>query len=444
MRLPALCFLIILLVGSGPLTAQELFEPDMNQASAWNVVQDADTQVAFGFDYSTLGIPPAPNGDDTLGIRLAANVIEPGVAASISVSPKDLSFGGQYLVLVDVWFNYYGEPDNIGTTEFGGVFVGFDPTAGETFDGGGLVASTDGDAARDFQLYKDTTEIRLDTGQYDIASQESADPEISAAFPGQEVPELQVDDGLFDPPNELVFADDGTMAFGWHTFLIEVDANAGTAHFMIDDLSIGTIDASVGDPVGLAGGVALTWWDAFASVCPVPEFAFGVFDNLFIQGRQPSVPGDFDGDGELTELDINALSQEIHGGGGNSLYDVNADGDVDLADHKMWVEELRNTYVGDADLNGEFNSSDFVAVFVAGKYETGQSVGWGQGDWNADLVFGSGDFVAAFVAGGYEKGLKPQATAVPEPAGGVLGCLGLLLGILTCRRCRNSGPSTAR
>ena len=35
-------------------------------------------------------------------------------------------------------------------------------------------------------------------------------------------------------------------------------------------------------------------------------------------------------------------------------------------------EDLANTYFGDADLNGEFNSSDMVQVFANGKYETGR------------------------------------------------------------------------
>ena len=35
-----------------------------------------------------------------------------------------------------------------------------------------------------------------------------------------------------------------------------------------------------------------------------------------------------------------------------------------------------NTYYGDANLDGEFNSSDLVAVFAEGLYETGQPGGW--------------------------------------------------------------------
>ena len=67
----------------------------------------------------------------------------------------------------------------------------------------------------------------------------------------------------------------------------------------------------------------------------------------------------------------------------------------------MWVDDLKNTWIGDANLNGEFNSGDMVQVFARGKYETLETAGWEDGDFNGDTLFGSGDMVAAFVGGGY-------------------------------------------
>ncbi len=85
--------------------------------------------------------------------------------------------------------------------------------------------------------------------------------------------------------------------------------------------------------------------------------------------------------------------------------------------------DLKNVYIGDADLSGEFDTTDFVQVFVSGKYETQQSALWEEGDWNADLQFDTGDFVAAFVDGGYEKGPRSQGAVnvVPEPSAMGLG-----------------------
>jgi hypothetical protein len=82
--------------------------------------------------------------------------------------------------------------------------------------------------------------------------------------------------------------------------------------------------------------------------------------------------------------------------------------------------------MGDSNLDGEFNSSDLVNVFTAGKFETGSPATWSEGDWTGDKVFNSSDFVEAFQGGGYEIGPRGAVAAVPEP--GTLGslCLGFL------------------
>lgn len=126
--------------------------------------------------------------------------------------------------------------------------------------------------------------------------------------------------------------------------------------------------------------------------------------------------GDFDGNGELNAADIDALTAESAAKTNASNFDLTGDGIVDVADVNHWAIDLKNTWIGDANLDGEFNSSDFVNVFSAGLFETNQPATWSTGDWNGDGVFSSGDFVAAFSDGGFEIGPRPQAAAVPEPA----------------------------
>ena len=91
---------------------------------------------------------------------------------------------------------------------------------------------------------------------------------------------------------------------------------------------------------------------------------------------------------------------------------------VDLEDHRIWVKDLRRTWYGDANLDGEFNSGDMVQVFAEGKYEKDAQwlnvTSWSEGDWNGDGIFDSSDMVTAFSDGGYEQGHLFVIQAPPD------------------------------
>jgi hypothetical protein len=152
------------------------------------------------------------------------------------------------------------------------------------------------------------------------------------------------------------------------------------------------------------------------------EAAFRYFEAAVM----PSVPGDFNSDNVLDVDDIDSLSAEVRDGWHSKWFDLNDDGSVDESDHRFWVHELKNTWIGDADLNREFTSSDMVQVFEAGKYETGEDAGWAEGDWDCSGAFNSSDMVAAFADGGYERGPQMDAAAVPEPTSVLLLMAGLI------------------
>ncbi|MCP4192193.1 MAG: hypothetical protein GY768_16395 [Planctomycetaceae bacterium] len=159
---------------------------------------------------------------------------------------------------------------------------------------------------------------------------------------------------------------------------------------------------------------------------------------------EPTLPGDFDGNGILDAIDIGLLSAEVRLGNDTPSFDLNADLKVNDADRGVWVDDLRQTYFGDANLDGEFNSSDFVFVFQAGGYEDAQvgNSAWATGDWNGDAEFNSGDFVIAFQAGGFEQGPRAAVAAVPEPVGSsgiVFGVIWLVASLR--RRAGRSGGS---
>ena len=163
-------------------------------------------------------------------------------------------------------------------------------------------------------------------------------------------------------------------------------------------------------------------------------------DNYTLTSNVSTLVGDYNNNQELDAGDLDLQAEAIAGGQDPPEFDLNGDGVVDYeGDRIEWLHELKQVYVGDADLNGLFESADFVAVFVAGKYETQAAATWGEGDWDANLVFDSGDFVAAFVDGGYEMGMLPvPANAVPEPSGLAMTLISLagLIGLLTPHRRR--------
>ncbi|MCA9167731.1 MAG: PQQ-dependent sugar dehydrogenase [Planctomycetales bacterium] len=144
-------------------------------------------------------------------------------------------------------------------------------------------------------------------------------------------------------------------------------------------------------------------------------------------------PGDLNGNGSLDVGDINELAAAIRSGSTASQYDLNHDGKVNIDDHRSWVHDLRGTWLGDTNLDGEFNESDFLGPLQSGQYED-NIVGngrWEYGDWNGDGEFNSSDLVTVLTEGGYRVGPRQAVAAVPEPTSYVLFALG---SIAICRR----------
>ena len=161
--------------------------------------------------------------------------------------------------------------------------------------------------------------------------------------------------------------------------------------------------------------------------------------QLLTPGGGNGVRGDFDEDGQLTAADIDLLTAESAAMTNDQGFDLTGDGLVNEEDRVAWVEDAANTFFGDSNLDGEFNSTDFVTVFGAGQYEDGIAGNstWETGDWNGDGDFSSSDFVTAFSSGGYEKGPR-AAQAVPEPTTLSLFAIAML-GIFEIRRRRLFG-----
>lgn len=84
-------------------------------------------------------------------------------------------------------------------------------------------------------------------------------------------------------------------------------------------------------------------------------------------------------------------------------------------DRSFWGKKMQ-TYFGDANLDGEFDSTDLVDVFVTGEYEDaipGTSTS-ADGDRNGDGDFNASDLGLALRIAGFKQ--DPRLAVVPEPA----------------------------
>ena len=194
-------------------------------------------------------------------------------------------------------------------------------------------------------------------------------------------------------------------------------------------------DACSSSPGSNTPGVKMIMEDTLSEMSPEmqnDDFAARQFLYPFVK-----VTGDFNADKELTVEDIDLLTSEIQHGEPRYWFDTDGNKIVDDADRTQWVHELKNTYFGDANLDGEFNSGDLVAVFSANEYEDDIAMNstWSTGDWNGDGEFDTGDLVTAFQDGGFEKGPRVDAKAVPEPTSAVMMMFGSIV-ITACLRVR--------
>src|SRR3954453_829376 len=178
---------------AGGATAAILYSDNFNVDSSanWTVNIAPSTpaavatqqQATFAYDYSAMGIPPAPGSGDTLGLRLRANI--PGSAAApvttrpagvqsgLSVSPTGQNFGTNYQATFYAWSNFNGAANTSGLADNGNseggtnnvmfaigtsgtvpIVVGnTGATAGATIDAIGFATTGDGGITGDYRIY---------------------------------------------------------------------------------------------------------------------------------------------------------------------------------------------------------------------------------------------------------------------------------------------------
>ena len=116
-------FTVFALSGCLSAAGQALFSDNFDSNTSANYTlnrSSTDTAITYLFDYSTMGIPSAPNsGGTTLGVKFEANMTL-GVAAALNISPIGQSFNGDYQLRYDMWINANGPfpGGGAGSTEY--------------------------------------------------------------------------------------------------------------------------------------------------------------------------------------------------------------------------------------------------------------------------------------------------------------------------------------
>jgi hypothetical protein len=278
------------------VTGQILFSDDFDtdHTANWTVnkstganANDAGSFANFFFDYSTIGIPSAPNaGGTTVGLKLEAN-FDGDVFSGLSVSPTGQSFSGDYRLTFNIWWNFVGPaPDGgNGSTQVTGAGIG---TAGTTAQWAGSLpqesiffgATGDGGSASDFRAYSSAAPSSYAAGNAVYAAPSGAINNTAAyyaALGGNTPPAAQA--ALFPQQTNTTAA--GAPAFAWHDGLIEKSGNS--VAFTIDGLLIATVDASTATLGG--GNILFTQFDVNSASSTDPNvrsLEFGLIDNVVV------------------------------------------------------------------------------------------------------------------------------------------------------------------
>ena len=418
MRLCLLLATVLFAVLTPAAHAVDLFTEDfeVDPTANWTINDGpTDEHAEFFFDYSMIGVPPAPNsGGTTRGMRLRANLID-AVFGGFSVSPNGQSFTGDYKLTFDLWHNYLGGFQEgvgvIGTTPGSTMLSLYGiETAGTTANYPGAAdsiffANTGDISSSAFRAYSAERAVSY---QLPIPAEPPLDNEgnpidghatyhagtrsntpatgggmevfYQDAFPSVTVPAAQT--ALY-PDHQFGSTVAGSVGFDWHE--VEIAKVGTTVTWKMNGVTMITLETE--DFVTPTAGTNILFGhsDINAGVSfedAYLEVAFTLIDNIKVSTIDaPGVNADFNGNGTVDAADyvVWRKNSGLMGGAAQSQGDANADGNVDSDDYDFWRAAFGNPVPG---------------------------------------------------------GGLGSATGVPEPGSALLGILGLL-GVGCCRRQRS-------
>lgn len=225
---------------------------EVDTTASWTLNGGPSDEAAdFFFDYSTVGIPAAPGGGGTRGMKLQANLAN-GIFGGMSVSPTGQNFSGDYTLSFCLWSNFNGPfpAGGSGSTNLSTYGVG---TAGTTVQWPGGVqdsvwfgATGDGGSSSDYRAYSSAAGTSYPSGNpvYAATSTNNSNAYYSS-FGGVSAPAAQL--GLY--PQQTGITNIGSGGMEWHQ--VEIAKLGNFITWEIDGLLMATIDTNT---VTLAGG----------------------------------------------------------------------------------------------------------------------------------------------------------------------------------------------
>ncbi len=162
---------------------------------------------------------------------------------------------------------------------------------------------------------------------------------------------------------------------------------------------------------------------------PNPVRLGATFDDIFFTSF-PELAGDFGYDGVLDVADLDRLTVEILAGTSDPQFDVNRDGSIDGEDRLFWISDLKETFFGDTDLDGQVSAVDLNSLAL--NWLASDATSWAQGDFNGDGNVNASDLNDLGL--NWQSGTIQAASAIPEPSSAVVLLLGSALLLRSHRR----------
>ncbi len=348
-----LSLLVAAVSSSSAFGATTLFSEnfDTDPSANWTVNDGpTDFTVDWQFDYSTIGIPEAPNSTGTTpttGLKMTANEFF-ATFGGFSVSPTGLDLSGQsdYVLKYDFWHNFHGPAPGggSGTTQisYAGILTsGTSANYPGTVDGVFFAETLDGGSSADWRAYSSAKSVsyqatettsgvpvyEASAGGTDSTARNASNPyyydrtNLVGPFPGQPIPAAQtaIVQGLDPNVDHTGTAQDGITAFSWAEGEIAKVGNVVTWKVngvLIATVNLDDVGTGPGDGVGFddlpTGGhnILLGHSDTNSSSSTDALFntlTFSLYDNIRVETIDTAIPGDLDGDGFVGISDLNIV-----------------------------------------------------------------------------------------------------------------------------------------